>query len=338
MVIANSIVFSIIMPTLNAENTIGMSLDSIYNQDYDMSKVEVLVIDGGSTDRTIEIAQNYGATIVENPQRIPETAKCIGFSRAKGRYIIMQDSDEVWIGNNNLKNRESFFKYNPDVFCLIIDTVEPGKNCGVACSYLNAVGDPFGYIVYNICLSRTEQNKKYLIRHSEYGNVYKFDEGQIAPIGDGQCTTIDIIKARELFGEKTESQEFATSIFIQMMNETKKMGIIPGDSIIHYSKASFKSYLSKLRFRVNINLNNVERSGYASRARKNKAVSRRKWLFVLYVMTVVGPIFDSVKLSFKYKDISFLLHFVYTYYICWVVFEELLRKIFGIKGKYRYGV
>lgn len=334
----NEIVFSIVMPTLNAENTIEMALKSIYNQEYNMSKVEIMVIDGGSTDRTREIASKYGVTLIENPKKIPETAKCIGFSRAKGRYIIMQDSDEIWIGKDNLKKREIFFQNNRDVFCLIPERVVPGKNCGLACAYLNAVGDPFGYIIYRNCLSRTEQNRNYMIKHDAHGNVYEFDEKGIAPIGDGQCTTIDIVKARELFGEYVETQEFATSIFVQMINKTGKMGIVPGDSIVHYSKASFKSYLSKLRFRVNINLNNIERSGYASRASKNKIISRRKWLFVLYVATVIGPIWDSLKLSFKYRDASFLLHFVYTYYICLVVVEEVFRKIFRIKGNYRYGV
>ena len=67
---------SVIMPAYNAERTIELALRSIRMQTI-ADQIEILVIDGGSTDATREIAQRYGATILENPHRLPEPAKLI---------------------------------------------------------------------------------------------------------------------------------------------------------------------------------------------------------------------------------------------------------------------
>lgn len=332
-----NIIITIVMPTYNSEKTLGRALSSIRKQTMDQNAIEILVIDGGSTDKTVSIAQKYGAIVLENPEKIPETAKRIGFAYAHGQYIIMQDSDEVWCNEKQLANRMKFFEKNQDVFCLITDKLIPGKGCGLSCAYLNMVSDPFSYIIYQKKFSCVEQNRKYLSRKSKYGNVYQYTVNDIAPIGDGGCTMIDLKKATELYGNKVVSQEFATSIFIQMINITHKVGIIPNDNIIHYSTASFRGFLKKLRFRIHINLNDIEKSGYNSRARYSKNLRNRKLLFVLYSLTVIAPVLDSVRLSVRYKRPSFLLHFVYTYYICVIAVIEIIMKKIGISGKYSYG-
>ena len=328
---------TIVMPTLNSEKTIEHTLKSIRGQTIDQKTVEILVIDGGSTDNTVNIAKKYGAVVLDNPDKIPETAKRIGFSYAHGEYIVMQDSDEVWHRKNQLAKRLQFFAKNPDVFCLVTDKLVPGRGCGLSCAYLNMVADPFSYIIYQKKYSTAQQNKKYLIRESEYGNVYQYKMEDIAPIGDGGCTMINLKKAKAIYGDKVTSQEFATSIFIQMINATHKVGIIPDDNITHYSTASFRSFLKKLRFRIHINLNDVEKSGYESRARYCKKLQYRKLLFVFYALSVVGPVWDSVRLSVQYGRPSFLLHFVYTYYVCVVACAEVVMKKMGVSGSYSYG-
>lgn len=328
---------SIIMPTYNSEKTVEKALRSIRNQTIDQEKIEILIIDGGSTDKTVDISRKYGATILENPEKIPEVAKRIGFGYAHGEYIVMQDSDEVWRHQEQLANRLRFLEGNPDVFCLITDKLIPGKGCGLSCAYLNIVADPFGYIIYQNEYSKVKQNRRYLLEVSDTGNVYLYKKNDITPVGDGGCTMISLKKAKELFGDKVVSQEFATSIFIQMVNATHKVGIIPEDSVIHYSTASFRSYLKKLRFKIHTNLNDVEKSGYESKARYNIKMKHRKILFILYALTIIGPLWDSVRLSVLYRYPSFLLHFVYTYYICIIAIVEILMKQLKIKGKYSYG-
>ena len=51
---------SVIIPTYNEEKYVGTCLRSLSNQDY-QGKYEIIISDGSSTDRTVEIARRYGA-------------------------------------------------------------------------------------------------------------------------------------------------------------------------------------------------------------------------------------------------------------------------------------
>ena len=325
--------FSIIMPTYNSEKTIEMALKSIRCQDLEQSLIEILVVDGGSEDKTLEIAKKYDVKVLYNPRKFPEFAKQIGFANAKGRWVVMQDSDEILTKKTQLSSRKLFFENSLNVYCMVSDKYIPGDKCGISCAYLNWFGDPFSYIMYNLSPSRIFSNQKYLVEKNKIGNVYKYKKNDIIPIGDGGSTTINIEKAKELFGEEFYTQEFATSIFYRMVLKTQFVGCIPEDNIKHYSTASFKMYLKKLRFRVYTNLNDVQQSGYSVRAKENKRLMYKKLKFILYVATIIWPLIDSVRLCIKYKNISLLLHFVYTYYVVAVLAIEIVKKMLGIKMK-----
>ncbi|MGN0684526.1 MAG: glycosyltransferase family 2 protein, partial [Gemmiger sp.] len=68
---------TVVMPAYNAQATIETALKSIRMQTV-ADQIEILVIDGGSTDATREIALRYGAAVLDNPRRLPEPAKQIG--------------------------------------------------------------------------------------------------------------------------------------------------------------------------------------------------------------------------------------------------------------------
>ncbi|RKX92309.1 MAG: glycosyltransferase family 2 protein, partial [Spirochaetes bacterium] len=59
---------SVIIPALNAESTIGLCLESIKSLDYPAGKLEIIVVDNGSTDRTREIAESFGAKVLYKPK------------------------------------------------------------------------------------------------------------------------------------------------------------------------------------------------------------------------------------------------------------------------------
>ena len=88
----DTLLVSIIIPTLNSEGTIGMCLESIKNQSY--KNVEVVVVDGFSEDGTREIAEKYGVEVVVAHSNKPESRN-IGFRHSKGAYIFHIDSDMI---------------------------------------------------------------------------------------------------------------------------------------------------------------------------------------------------------------------------------------------------
>jgi len=87
-------IISIIIPTLNEENTIRQVLSSIPHNI--LEPVEVLVVDGGSVDGTVEVARSLGATVVEQTKPGYSNAILEGISLAKGDVLVFIDGDGVY--------------------------------------------------------------------------------------------------------------------------------------------------------------------------------------------------------------------------------------------------
>src|SRR3989344_3228461 len=94
---------SIILPTYNNEKTIDECLKSIFIQDYPKKDFEVLLIDGDSTDRTLEIAKKYRVKILNNSKRAEEAARILGIKQAKGTILSFIDADNILVGKDWIK-------------------------------------------------------------------------------------------------------------------------------------------------------------------------------------------------------------------------------------------
>lgn len=85
--------FSIIIPAKNEERNIGNCLASIFSIAFDKQHYEVVVVDNGSEDRTIEIAKNTGAAVYEKPSLTISGLRNFGASQAQGRILVFLDAD-----------------------------------------------------------------------------------------------------------------------------------------------------------------------------------------------------------------------------------------------------
>lgn len=89
---------SIILPTINEEKGIGKTIDSI-NLDYFKQKkwdYEIVIVDGGSKDKTIEIAKKKGAKVIIEKRKGYGRAYKTGLSKAKGDIIVTGDADATY--------------------------------------------------------------------------------------------------------------------------------------------------------------------------------------------------------------------------------------------------
>jgi len=88
---------SVIIPTYNRAGTILRCVDSVLMQTY--SPIEIVVVDDGSTDLTVELLRVYEdkVTLVSQPNGGPSSARNAGVARTIGEIIAFLDSDDVWM-------------------------------------------------------------------------------------------------------------------------------------------------------------------------------------------------------------------------------------------------
>jgi hypothetical protein len=92
---------SIVMPCLNEEATVGVCVTKARSWlESTGTPGEVIVVDNGSTDRSVAIAIEAGARVVEEP--IPGYGQAYqrGFAEARGSFIVMGDSDDTYDFSN----------------------------------------------------------------------------------------------------------------------------------------------------------------------------------------------------------------------------------------------
>ncbi len=86
--------FSIVIPNYNKEKYIGECLDSVFNQDIEKDKYEVIVVEDGSNDNSLEIIKRYPVKIFYTNRKRAGGARNLGIENAKGEYVVFLDSDD----------------------------------------------------------------------------------------------------------------------------------------------------------------------------------------------------------------------------------------------------
>ncbi len=93
---------SIIIPFFNVEKYIHACLESVFSQGLDEDDFEVILVNDGSKDRSMEICTDFIARhkniiVINQENQGLSVARNNGISKAKGEYILMIDSDDLLI-------------------------------------------------------------------------------------------------------------------------------------------------------------------------------------------------------------------------------------------------
>ena len=104
---------SVVIATYNRARFLPETLDSILQQRF--QDFELVVVDDGSTDETPELLKSYASRIrsLRQENRGPAAARNLGIRHARGRWISIQDSDDLSTPDH-LETLFAFTKQNPD--------------------------------------------------------------------------------------------------------------------------------------------------------------------------------------------------------------------------------
>ena len=93
---------SIIVPVYNVEKYVRTCIESLFSQDLNEDRFEVIIVNDGSTDRSMEmiadiIQQHKNISVINQENLSLSVARNNGIAKATGEYILMPDSDDLLI-------------------------------------------------------------------------------------------------------------------------------------------------------------------------------------------------------------------------------------------------
>lgn len=258
---------TVIIPCRNEERYIKECLDSVMNQTFPQEKVEILVVDGMSEDKTREIVKSYSRVrLLTNPKKIFAAANNIGIKNAKGEVVMILGAHAVYPEDYIERCVECLKKYNADNVGGDIKVI-PSKKTIIAKAIALSLGGHFGR-------GRTKKEKISLV-DTVFGGCYR----------------------KEIFnkiGFFNENLEGSSDIDLNMrLLENKGKILLISDLIVeYYPKDNLKDFF----------LHNVKDGIWAILPLKytKRALKPRHYLPLIFVLTLPLSIWVYIPVSFYF--------------------------------------
>jgi len=311
---------SIIIPTYNSEKYLSRCLQSIREQNYPKSSYEILVIDGGSNDKTIAIAEKYKAKVLNNPYRNAESGKAIGINKARGEIIALIDSDNELVQRNWLSQMVKPLLENKDIFGVesrwLVNKKDPLLNQYFT---LLQIADP---------LARRFHPKMEIIDKGDY-LIYKAKIRQTPVVGANGFLYRKKLISVIGFKDKFEEVNFVSKLIrggFATYAKPKNVGIY------HYYSLSIIDYVKK---RIKIGRKFLQRK----KTKQDTWVDETRPIdfikAVLYNISIIFPLIEAIKEYRRSKNKAWFWHpffsFLTIIIYCYTTLELFLNKFFNKK-------
>jgi glycosyltransferase involved in cell wall biosynthesis len=139
---------SVIMPNFNNEKYLAQAIDSVLQQT--STNFELLVVDDGSTDRSLEILESYGDSIqyFSTENRGAAAARNLGILNSKGSLIAFLDSDDLWLLGKLSKQVAKLLDEDLDLVYCHVQEIDARNNPGIT-KYAQFKGNCFKDFIEN---------------------------------------------------------------------------------------------------------------------------------------------------------------------------------------------
>lgn len=319
---------SIVIPTLNNENDLENCLQSIKKQVYPHSNIEILICDGGSHDRTKEIAKRYKCKIFENKKKLAEYGVSLGFMKAKGDIVTILAADNELRGVDFLTNISKPFAINENIILSYPKQVSGANDSWIA-RYINTFTDPINHFIYGNASNTRTFHREYAIKEKKFGFiVYRFSLQNYPMIALAQGTTI----RKEFQREETSFGDDIAPI-LDMISSGYDLAYVPAAKLVHHSYRSYDEFIRKQRWAID---NYLLKKNYGIAIRQEIFSQKRKikkLLWPLYVISLIPPVIVSLKGIVLDRETAWVYHplLTYTTFIV-LVFEFIRVRIFQVKS------
>ncbi len=296
---------SIIIPCLNEEAYIGKVLDNILQQDYPLTEMEVFVCDGGSTDNTRQIVQQYELEhafiqLLPNPDKFVPHAINRALKVAQGDFMFLFGAHTLYPNNYISKLKTSAEVLDADLVGGALET-KPRDESTTAQGIAEVLSHPMG--VGNATF-RT--------------GVKKVTAVDTVPFG---CYRMSVFEKYGLFDERLiRNQDMEMSK--RILNGGGKIFLVPGVKSIYYGRATLADLWT----------NNFGNGKWvlltAKFTNSLKSLSVRHFVplfFALYLLSLLPAYFLMCEILIVFYTLPFLIYFAIILLASWYISFERKR-------------
>lgn len=326
-------VVTILIATFNSEKILPRTLEGIKKQSYPQDKLDLLAVDGGSTDGTYALIERYGGRVIHNPRTEPVHAKLLGMQAARGRYVLTLDHDEVMVNPDSILHKVQALQAHPECKAALCGGYLRPDDYPLLNQYISEFGDPYSLFIYRFSKSYGffEKNLRDFYDvcwEDETTLCVSFKELRRFPLIELVCAGTMIDKEYFSFCMQDET-DLVHAFYIMRAQGDTQLLVIKNDPLLHYSADSLKAYWPKLRYRVwnNVNKAKEDNAGYAGRERFQPGIGKKALLFVPYTGFILPALVDGIGLAISRKNPIYLMHPIFCWYVLLQIVYQYTRKL-----------
>lgn len=319
---------SFIIATWNSGRTIERCLKSIKIQRYPKNNIEIIIVDGGSTDETLTVAEKYHARVFHKPGMTQEPAKGFGLARATGEYIVAIDSDNILPSPSWLMDLVEPLLLDATLTASypLYYTYDKTMSLFNRCVALYGVNDPIPYF-----LGKADRQSYRLSDYALAGQAQdcgthyhvEFTKENMPTLGANGF----IIKTSLLKKARVDPEHFFhIDVIYDLVAKRHNAFAVVKTSIIHDTAITLRSLLFKRDryFKAFYLLKKQKRRYYLIRPGE----IWRPFLFALYSITLVGPLAEGVRGYVVIRDPAWFAFPIFCLSITFIYTEAMLRSWF----------
>lgn len=321
---------SIIIATYQSGRTIESCLSSIRSQDYPQNRIDIIVVDGGSTDATVSIAKKYGCTVFTKKGYGPEEAKAFGLKHAKGDIIADFGSDNVIPDRQFISRLIAPLIENPTIVASypLRYTYRPHDSVFNRYVALFGVNDPVPFAV------RKSDRQSFLfdgyalsgraVTRNGYWDVVFTPENLPTVGANGFFIRKDIL----LKADVSPHAYFHIDVVYDVVKKGYDRFAVVDMSIVHDTADTlFSLVVKRRRYIKELYLQKQSARRYHIIRLDTLNGVMNIGLFVVYSLTGILPLSESIRGWIKKNDVAWFIHPVFCFLITLIYAEQVIRYL-----------
>ena len=331
---------SVVIASYNSTPILPTILAALRRQTYPRDRIEVLVVDGGSTDDTRAMAEREGCRVLDNPKTDPVSAKYIGFNAARGRYLVYLDHDEELVNPEALMDTVGTFRRHEGVRTVDSSGYLNPPGFSPFNEYINEFGDPFSFFMYRQSRGAgfhraAVARKAHRIAEDDAAEVFGASPDNVRlfveNLAGAVATDLEFVR-RSI---PIEQPQDLCHLFYLLNEKGAAFAVSKNNALRHYSGDNLGKLMAKIRWRVKNNVHHtaaVGAAGFHGRQAFQPASLRwKKFLFLPYAFSIVLPLADAIWLAATRRKAVYLAHVGLVLYTAVLIVWHMGLRVLGIR-------